>query len=102
MVEPLNASIAEQRESIEYMSKWFVGSSSSSKFASVPMIFPSITRLRSPPESTEIFFSAKSPENIIVPQMLLVSAIPIFKLTEAISSMMVALVLSRSMLVCPK
>ena len=65
---PSNASSASRNASTDSWSRWFVGSSSRRRFTGVARIFARSTRLRSPPESTEILFSAASPPNIMAPQ----------------------------------
>ena len=50
------------------MSRWSVGSSSSSTLAPEIIIFDSMQRTFSPPERTRTFFTPSSPANSILPR----------------------------------
>ena len=52
-----------QQDFTAAMSKWFVGSSSIRKLMGLANREANITRLFSPPDRIEIFFSTSSPEN---------------------------------------
>src|SRR3989338_8539856 len=55
--------MAFSNTSRDLISRWFVGSSRTSKFTGCDKIQASSTRDFSPPDKTEIFFSTSSPEN---------------------------------------
>src|SRR5699024_4119216 len=67
---PLNLIKPLFTDCIDSRSKWLVGSSKMSTLALESIIFDSMQRTFSPPDSTLAFFKASSPENNILPRKL--------------------------------